>query len=464
MKPDKRQRYHLEPPKGLLNDPNGLVWFRGKYYVFFQWNRFRKDHSHKEWGYFTSGNLVDWEFHGGAVRPGEPYDQSGTHSGSALVIDGQLCVFYTGSDKSSGVRKSSQCMAVSADGIRFEKRGVVVETPAGFTEHFRDPKVFRTGENNYFMVVGAQQENGRGAVVLCRSKDGMHWSYANMLAGTDEYEMVECPDLFRLGGQDILLCCLQKRDNEADEVISAHAVYRLTSFDTQTGTIPDMELGEGCEVLDSGFDFFAPQTFEAPDGRRMLFAWMSRMDDEQERVFAEDEPRIHCLTLPRELSLKNGRLFQRPARELYGMLGEHVQMVHETDGVCCARMDSRTYHLTLQAESFPAGLYIGLGEVSLLWEGGRFVLIRRNWAGNDEVRACLPGRLKCVEVWSDVSSVEVFLNDGEQVFSARVFPMEETPVITVAGAPEAATLTVRKVKSQGCPENEKVYATELAGA
>ena len=50
----KRQKYHLEPDRGLLNDPNGLVFYKDMYHVFFQWNRFEKNHSYKERGHFTS--------------------------------------------------------------------------------------------------------------------------------------------------------------------------------------------------------------------------------------------------------------------------------------------------------------------------------------------------------------------------------------------------------------------------
>ena len=54
----KRQKYHLEPDRGLLNDPNGLVFYKDMYHVFFQWNRFEKNHSYKEWGHFTSKDLL----------------------------------------------------------------------------------------------------------------------------------------------------------------------------------------------------------------------------------------------------------------------------------------------------------------------------------------------------------------------------------------------------------------------
>ena len=209
----KRQKYHLEPDRGLLNDPNGLVFYKDMYHVFFQWNRFEKNHSYKEWGHFTSKDLLHWNWEGSALLPDQFYEQNGVYSGSALIKDGQLRLFYTGNNKSGGVRKSSQCLAVTEDGKTFQKKGIVVSTPTEFTEHFRDPKVWQDGDN-YYMVIGAQMKNGRGSVALCSSKDAESWKFELVLAKSKEYEMVECPDYFQVDGQGILLYCPQHRDNE----------------------------------------------------------------------------------------------------------------------------------------------------------------------------------------------------------------------------------------------------------
>lgn len=141
MRITNKQQWHMEPPRGLLNDPNGLSWFNDKYYVFFQWNRFEKNHKNKEWGFFTSPDLVHWTFQGSALLPDQPYDENGVYSGSAYVIDGNLYMYYTGNNKCNGIRTSSQCLAVSNDGIRFLKQGPIFSTPKGYTQHFRDPEL-----------------------------------------------------------------------------------------------------------------------------------------------------------------------------------------------------------------------------------------------------------------------------------------------------------------------------------
>lgn len=92
--------------------------------MFFQWNRFEKNHSYKEWGHFTSKDLLHWNWEGSALLPDQFYEQNGVYSGSALIKDGQLRLFYTGNNKSGGVRKSSQCLAVTEDGKTFQKKAL----------------------------------------------------------------------------------------------------------------------------------------------------------------------------------------------------------------------------------------------------------------------------------------------------------------------------------------------------
>ena len=130
------QTYHLEPPCGLMNDPNGLSFYHGRYRVFFQWNRFAKDHTHKEWGEFSSADLAHWSFDGSAIVPDQPYDHSGVHSGCAIEMDGELLLYYTGSDKSCGVRRSHQCLVSTTDCHTYLKEGVIIETPEGFTDMY----------------------------------------------------------------------------------------------------------------------------------------------------------------------------------------------------------------------------------------------------------------------------------------------------------------------------------------
>lgn len=435
---EKKQHFHLEPPRGLLNDPNGLSYFNGKYYVFFQWNRFVKDHSYKEWGMFTSPDMVRWTFEGSALLPDQTYDMCGVYSGSGLVIDEKLYLFYTGNVKKGGKRKSHQCMAVTENGQKFLKLGSVAETPEYFTEHFRDPKVFRTESGTYFMVTGAQRKSGKGALALFRSGDGLTWEYSGIPAVTEEYEMVECPDLFPIDGTYVLLYCPQRRDNEKDTDISSFSAVKTVRFNEREGTFDDADLDQNFSRTDFGFDFYAPQTFEAPDGRRILYAWMSRMDVEQEEIFSRGDPRIHCLTLPREFKVTAGKLIQTPVKELEQLKGAEVPPIRCEDGTVRLLPGDRTFflHFTLPGPGRDVSVRFHSGESSLTWvpEAKQVRFTRKNWVtGKTESRECRIERLREVEIWSDQSSMEIFLNGGEAVMSSRIFPEDTAPGVVIKG-------------------------------
>lgn len=444
-----RQQYHLEPDKGLLNDPNGLSWFCGKYYVFFQWNRFEKNHSYKEWGLFTSKDLLKWDFEGSALIPDQEYDRDGVYSGSGYVIGNQLYLFYTGNSKIGGQRKSSQCLVVTGDGRQFQKKGVILNTPEGYTEHFRDPKVFRGKQSGYYMLVGGQQQNGKGAIALCYSEDGENWSYLGMPAVSGEYEMIECPDMFELDGKTILLFNPQNRDNVADKPIVSFSAYKLEEFDEESGTFQDSSLDRGFEIMDAGFDFYAPQTFLSPDGRRILFAWMSRMGSEQEEAFSKTEPNIHCLTLPRELSLHGGKLCQKPVRELYGLLGQEIPAVRENT-VWTINPSEHIFFMHLQRIGQEQNLHIvfcqGEAEFQYIAEEKQLVFSRKNWVdGTMEVKSTAADRWDEMEIWSDHSSLEIFVDGGQTVFSARIFPESVRPKIVVKGSEKGIKIQVREI-------------------
>lgn len=446
-----RQKYHLEPKCGLLNDPNGLTFYKGKYHVFFQWNRFKKDHSYKEWGHFSSEDMITWDFDGSAIFPDQSYDINGVYSGSSYVIGEKLYLFYTGNVKRDGKRKSSQCLAVSEDGRSFLKKGVVLDTPENFTEHFRDPKVWKGKRQEYFMVVGAQRKNGKGAIALCRSINGDIWEYVNVLAKTELYEMVECPDLFSLNGEDVLLFNPQKRDNTRDIPLHSFAAYKIGRFDQKSCLFYDGNLDCKYKYMDYGFDFYAPQTFQSPDRRRILFAWMSRMEAEQEQIFAKQQPNIHCLTMPRELFVKNGSLCQCPVKEMYEMVGTKVEVFEDEEGRKRAYPSSRAFLLKICGIAHKKQLLIDLHNEEAKIEyrplEKTVTFSRKNWVtGEMEFRHCFLETLETVEVWSDQSSLEVFLNNGMAVFSSRIFPNGTELQIDIEGVEKFTTINVNEIQ------------------
>ena len=90
-----REKLHLMPPVGWLNDPNGLCQMDGVFHAFFQYSPFNAEGGVKMWGHYTSTNLIDWEYKGVSLYPDQPFDCHGVYSGSAFIEDAKMILYYT---------------------------------------------------------------------------------------------------------------------------------------------------------------------------------------------------------------------------------------------------------------------------------------------------------------------------------------------------------------------------------
>ena len=407
---------HLEPEHGLLNDPNGLAFFNGKYYVFHQWNRFKLDHSYKEWGLFTSSDLLHWKNEETALMPDSKYDKNGVYSGNAVVKDDSLHLFYTGNTKNGGIRKSYQRQAISQLPNSFIKKDKVIETPADFTEHFRDPYVTKTSDG-WQMIVGAQTKEYQGALATFYSADLSKWQYKGIFY-TDSIldQMCECPSLVNFGDKQLLIVCPQKRQINPDQDISSYAGY-LIGMQKDNKFYPETEI----KHLDAGIDFYAPQVFEDNNGRKIMLAWMSRMSEEQEeRCPTNRFGYVHCLTLPRELIFENGYLYQRPLKE-YRDAFTLKKQIKDKKTEFIASQDFNVYRFKPEQDtSFEISL--ANETLKLKYDSKQLIFFRKNWINDEyEVRKLNIDHIAQLELYCDHSAIEIFINDGEQVMSARYF-------------------------------------------
>ena len=264
-----RQRFHLQPPVGWLNDPNGLCVYGGQYHAFFQYSPFDVNGGVKHWGHAVSTDLLHWEQLPVMLYPDEPFDCHGAYSGSALVEDGTMYLYYTGNVKHPGNfdyikegRGHNVCLAVSKDGVTLDSKQCLLtnrDYPAGLTCHVRDPKVFAY-EGRYYMVLGARTLEDKGEVLVLESTDKLRWTHINTLTTPEPFGyMWECPDLFCLDGQWYLAVSPQG--------IDCQNVYGCGWFAIYGDWRGDCTLSEFHE-LDAGFDYYAPQSFVDGNGRR----------------------------------------------------------------------------------------------------------------------------------------------------------------------------------------------------
>lgn len=427
-----RLHYHVMPPVGLLNDPNGVVYYKGYYHLFYQWNPLATKHGIKYWGHYRSTDLVNWETLPIALAPSDWFDKNGCYSGSAVEQDGKLFLFYTGNVRNEkGERETYQCLAVSEDGVHFEKKGPVINLPEGYTTHFRDPKVWQEGDL-WYMVIGAQTVKEEGVVALFTSSDLENWHHHGILTGSnrnglaDFGYMWECPDLFSVASEDVLLFSPQGLEPEGITYNNLYqSGYFVGKFDRENHTFEHGQF----EELDRGFDFYAPQTTLDDKDRRIMFGWLGLPDATEKDHPTLDYKWIHAVTLPRELDLVEGKLIQRPVKELEKLRKEKVQHNNvkiSNELVALPNVNGNSIELNLTINKNDAGQFaVAFGKVAKLsYDKSEklFCLERKTIKGDrTEIRSCKLDNLRSLRVYLDTSSIEIFINDGEEVFTARIF-------------------------------------------
>ena len=215
-----REKLHLMPPVGWLNDPNGLCQMDGVFHAFFQYSPFNAEGGVKMWGHYTSTNLIDWEYKGVSLYPDQPFDCHGVYSGSAFLEDGTMYLYYTGNvkledgdfDYINTGREANTVLVTTKDGIHFGSKKELLRNsdyPSDLTCHVRDPKVWKK-DDTYYMIQGARTKNDVGQALIFESSDKINWHFRSRVESEKPFGyMWECPDYFETDGIKILSSSVQ---------------------------------------------------------------------------------------------------------------------------------------------------------------------------------------------------------------------------------------------------------------
>lgn len=434
MNKDKwRLQLHLMPPDGWLNDPNGLCQFHGTYHVFFQYSPGEPKGGMKHWGHYTSSDLLCWEYAGIALSPEESFESRGVYSGSALVRDGKMYLYYTGNVKLEGDydyitngRQGNTVLVMSDDGVTFGRKECLMtnaDYPSHLTCHVRDPKVVAGADigicdGRDYMVLGARTSEDTGEILLYRSEDLRNWEFVRSICSDKAFGyMWECPDVFTVDGQKILSISPQGVETEG---INYQNLYQSGYYKVQGDFTGEYKLGEFKE-WDRGFDFYAPQTFADEKGRRLLIGWIGMPDVPEHENPTVEYGWQNALTVPREIRLENGHVMQRPAEELK-LLREEERILEA--GETSEEMSCYDAEVKVNpSEEFEAVISDG---IFLSYEKDRkvFTLEFDQTAGlgcGRDSRSVRLDKCESVRMLMDTSCMEIYLNGGEEVFTSRFY-------------------------------------------
>jgi beta-fructofuranosidase len=333
-----RPQFHLLPAKNWMNDPNGPIYFNGRYHMFFQYDPLAAVWGDMSWNHAMSPDMLHWTHLPLALTPTPgSADSFGVFSGSAIAVPHgnteRVYAVYTGTQKSDDEHatirdganniQESQCLAWSDDArlVRWQKAAqpIVPAPPAGLKiTGFRDPSVWRQGEW-YYMTVGSGVAKVGGCVLLYRSKDLKQWDYLHKLTEgqwngkptanpCDDGEMWECPEFFALDGGHVLIYSTLGKVFWQSGVLDA-AMMRFTA--RKTG---ELDLGA----------YYAPKTQLDAQGRRILWGWIPEKRSEAAmkaagwsgmmslpRVLHLDDDGTLRMTMPQQVATLRGSVLRR---------------------------------------------------------------------------------------------------------------------------------------------------------
>ena len=455
--PEKEQpAFHVTGGIGWINDPNGFSMYKGEYHLFFQYYPYANQWGPMHWGHVKTRDFIRWERLPVALAPDMEYDRDGCFSGGAAELpDGRQILLYTGvrrvrRDDGREEAYQTQCAAIG-DGVDYEKYGgnpilTGKDLPEGGSVlDFRDPKIWRE-DDTYYMVVGNRTPDGSGAILLYESKDALHWNYGGTIDSChNQYgRMWECPDFFQLDGKYVLLVSPQEMTAIGLEFHPGNGtVCLMGEFDRARREL----LREQVQAVDYGIDFYAPQTLETPDGRRVMVAWMQNWETSGCR---EEKLRfIGQMTVPRELHVSNGRLIQNPVRELERYRGIKIayQNVLVSGETHLGGVHGRILDMTVTVRPASETALYRYFRISVAKDGERCTDIRYKPGSNtvrvDRTHSGFPHDIVSVRdfpvrfrqgeikfrVILDRYSLEVFVNDGEQAASFTIYtPLEASSI------------------------------------
>ncbi|CYW18249.1 glycoside hydrolase family 32 protein [Streptococcus suis] len=425
VNPVFKPKAHLTPETGWMNDPNGFIYFRGEYHLFYQFNPYESVWGPMHWGHAKSKDLVNWEHLPVALAPDKDYDKDGCFSGSAIVKDDVLWLMYTGHIvNEDGTVSQVQNMAFSTDGIHFEKIDQnPVATAEGLPEEviandFRDPKIFEK-DGHYYSVVATKHKDNVGCIVLLSSPNLTDWKFESIfLKGEANQGFVwECPDYFEVDGQEYLIISPMRYQKDGNDFININSNIFVTGH---VDWDKKVFVADSFKEIDHGHDFYAAQTTEGPEGERIMVAWMHTWG---RKLVTNDlgHKWYGQMTLPRILKKTENGLHQvLPTSVLEAFkdieIGQSIQgpskLSLRLEDSLELKLGSDQDYLQFGYDKESQEVYIDRSSLKIQQVG------EEEWS---TVRRAVTVKATDLLVLIDTNCLEIFINDGQETLTSTFY-------------------------------------------
>ncbi len=429
-----RPRFHLTPPRGWMNDPNGFSHVNGTYRLYYQYHPLDGDTSHIGWRLATSKDLVDFVDRGVALTPSFAYEgvkdeYGGCWSGSAVKSNGRDALIYASASSRTGQSVSLAYLDEDLQAHQCENNPITLPPSGIRKDFFRDPYAFSYRGHDYF-IIGASGEDGVGRILLYELLQERA-IYKGVFHEDKEIGMFECPTLLFLGDMALLVASplgLKRKGNSHQNKNNNVAI--LGHLDERACFVSD----SGMIDLDKGFDYYAAQGIVDPhdQGKGILVAWLSLWDKDFNSIPTRfSDGYLGTMALPRTIEISGGGLVQKPVPAVYS----HFQKGFERRLVEGDVLEvPSSYHLRFDGikGDFAIDFYQNPhGSVRLSYDEDKWTLTLEIIDDRDKEKGRLypPGKrvielehpLSGFEAFVDSYVLELFMNDGEKTASVMYY-------------------------------------------
>lgn len=424
-----RPKLHFTAPQNWMNDPNGLLYFEGKYHIFYQHFPYECAWGTMHWGHSVSKDLITFEHLPIALYPSKDYDRNGCFSGSAIIYNEQMYLYYTAIryakenpdyihvQYSDDDLIASQALVVSKDGYTFNNKenkhlviDAITDVTVGDLRHTRDPKVWIGKNGHIYMIIGSKIPSAKGfdgEVLFYESQDGLNFTYKNRYVNAAIGDMWECPDLIKLDATYYLIFS-PENINQPPQPVS-NAVCMKVDFDEETCTLTG---GDTYQYLDYGLDFYAPQTFLDENNQRVVMGWL-RM-----RKPVVGETWVGMLSLPRILSHRNHHLYQEVHPNIKNLFTNKIETINFQNPF--------VMHVEMKEDSILnfGGFILEIENDCLVCNREAVSIVEDNVC-NRNISPNLDGQYH-LEIYYDAHVFEIYINAGYYVMSQVVYDLRDT--------------------------------------